>query len=98
MLADKARIYFPDFPEYQEEAINALYDMCEGQNREVSPQQLWLEPAPQLIPSYKARIAGYTSLTTISKSMINIDKAWAQQNADVLLQLLQSGSYGSMHT
>lgn len=46
-LAEKAWNYFSDFPDYQDEAINDLYDMCEGQNQEVRSLNFQLEHRPR---------------------------------------------------
>ncbi|KAG6830163.1 hypothetical protein H0H92_001892 [Tricholoma furcatifolium] len=61
--------FFSDFPDLEEEAINAVYDLCEDQTPSV-------------------RIEGYTAVTSLSKADIRL----VRRNADVLLQLLQSGA------
>ncbi|KAG6880340.1 hypothetical protein C0992_011091 [Termitomyces sp. T32_za158] len=68
LAAQNIGSFFTDFPELEEEAINAVYDLCEDQTAAV-------------------RIEGYTAVTELSKA----NNRLLSRNADVLLQLLQSG-------
>ncbi|KAI6121832.1 hypothetical protein F5141DRAFT_1211484 [Pisolithus sp. B1] len=64
--------FFNDFPDLEEEAINAVYDLCEDQDS-------------------KVRIDGYNAVTQVSYAQ----RKWVKRNADVLVQLLQSGNFST---
>jgi len=78
---------FNDFPELEEEAINAIYDLCEDQ----SPQVAYVLHVPKLLTTFQVRIKGYAAISRISDAQ----NKWIKRNADVLLQLLQSGQFYS---
>ncbi|EDR11444.1 uncharacterized protein LACBIDRAFT_313616 [Laccaria bicolor S238N-H82] len=73
---------FNDFPELEEEAINAIYDLCEDQ----SPQVAYILHISKLLTTFQVRIKGYAAISRISDAQ----NKWIKRNADVLLQLLQS--------
>lgn len=76
--------FFNNFADLEEDAINAIYDLCEDPESKVRIAHLASEPVLTLA---QVRIAGYLSIGRISK----IDRKWIKRNADVLIQLLQSG-------
>ncbi|KDQ27336.1 hypothetical protein PLEOSDRAFT_1041808, partial [Pleurotus ostreatus PC15] len=77
LAADGIQYFFKDFPELEEASINAVYDLCEDQSPMVSMHRSFV------------RIEGYKALAHMSRAQTK----WVKRNADVLLQLLQSGMY-----
>lgn len=77
--------YITIFPDLEDDAINAIYDLCEDQASIVRPQGLRSFRC-KLIWS-QVRIQGYIAVAAVSKQ----DVKWVKRNADVLVQLLQSG-------
>ncbi|KAH0828066.1 hypothetical protein J3R83DRAFT_3720 [Lanmaoa asiatica] len=66
--AGHIHVFFNDFPDLEEDAINAVYDLCEDLDS-------------------KVRMDGYHAVTQVS----SVQRKWVKRNADVLVQLLQSG-------
>ncbi|KIO09397.1 hypothetical protein M404DRAFT_131889 [Pisolithus tinctorius Marx 270] len=73
--------FFNDFPDLEEEAINAVYDLCEDQYSQVRGSR----------HSVSVRIDGYHTVTQVSY----LQHKWVKRNADVLVQLLQSGNFSN---
>jgi Apoptosis inhibitory protein 5 (API5) len=86
--------FFKAFPDLEEDAINAIYDLCEDQDPNVrsSPHALFLSN-PEKSPSHphppfsQIRIEGYKAIVGMSEEQ----PRWVERNVDVLAQLLQSG-------
>lgn len=93
LITERVKDFFVDFPELQSEAVNIVYDMCEDHDQEVPPALALLFGLLLNIMTFQVRIAGYNAITSVSKA----NKAWLMRNADVLVQLLQSGACG-IHT
>ena len=83
LAAQNICFFLLDFPQLEEAAIDAIYDLCEDQSSKV-----WLfRSSEHLSHLEQVRVEGYTAITEASR----VNKKWVRRNADVLLQLLQSG-------
>ena len=87
VVTEKVKDFFVDFPDLQDEAINAIYDLCEDQDQSVRISVSC--DLPQVQIHFKVRILGYGAITSVSRAA----KHWLLRNADVLVQLLQSGVF-----
>jgi len=85
IAAGDIKHFFRDFPDLEEAAINAIYDLCEDQDSEVL--HIEISPSFSSLIQLQVRMAGYSAITQVSKERPN----WVKRNADVLVQLLQSG-------
>ena len=83
--------FFRAFPDLEEEAINAIYDLCEDQDQNVRSVDLSCSilscPTRPTILFFQIRIQGYRAIVQVSKEQ----PASVERNVDVLVQLLQSG-------
>ena len=85
LAADNIQHLFQDFPDLEEQAINAIYDLCEDQDQEVRVEASGKDVCQSQFG--QIRIQGYKAISRIS----SIERRLVKRNADVLLQLLQSG-------
>ena len=83
LAAQNLRFFLLDFPQLEEAAIDAIYDLCEDQSSKV----WFLRGSEPLSHLEQVRVEGYAAITEASR----VNKKWVRRNADVLLQLLQSG-------
>lgn len=83
--ANNIKLFIKEFEELQDDAINAVYDLCEDQDPRVRHTPLNLRVC--LIIPLQVRKDGYRAITQVSREQ----KKWVKRNADVLVQLLQSG-------
>lgn len=85
--AGHIHVFFNDFPDLEEDAINAVYDLCEDQDSKVGGTRTWQGLNCDSCLSPQVRMDGYHAVTQVS----SIQHKWVKRNADVLVQLLQSG-------
>ena len=82
--------FFKAFPDLEEDAINAIYDLCEDQDQNVRimlPPRFYPPGADPTFFCFQIRIQGYNAVVQMSKEQ----PGWVERNVDVLVQLLQSG-------
>ena len=88
IAATNLKNFIKDFPELEDDAINAVYDLCEDP---VTQARLsGYMPAFSLTVDWcntQVRIKGYAAIVDVSREQ----NKWVKRNADVLVQLLQSG-------
>jgi len=89
LAAGEIRHFFKYFPDLEEAAINAIYDLCEDHDPEVGPSSVetHIKKFSNAWFFFQVRKGGYSAVTQVSRERTN----WVKRNADVLVQLLQSG-------
>jgi hypothetical protein len=87
--AGHIHVFFNDVPDLEEDAINAVYDLCEDQDSKVWRADLAGLTLINPLLCLQVRMDGYHAVTQVS----SVQHKWVKRNTDVLVQLLQSGKF-----
>lgn len=94
MAATNIKNFVKDFPELEDDALNAVYDLCEDPVSKVCSFHELTSLSMLIVGTlFQVRIEGYQAIIQVSKEQ----KKWVKRNADVLVQLLQSGTSATIH-